>query len=211
MQTSDAELLERWRTGDLVAGAALVERYYKLIERFFVNKVAEREVRDLVQETFEGCVKGRDRVKEPSKFRSYLVSIAHNVLKSYIHTKAKAGESVNLEEISMADLSPGPRSVIVDHSEQRLLLEGLRRIPADYQIILELHYWEEMTLTEIAKTLGTKRSVANGRLQRARQRLELTLRRITKSQEILDSTLDDLDGWARRWRRKMGREPSTDE
>jgi len=51
MEPSDGELLERWRTGDALSGEALFERYYDMVERFFLNKVSGGG-KDLVQETY---------------------------------------------------------------------------------------------------------------------------------------------------------------
>jgi len=58
---SDAELLERWRSGDRDSGEALFERYYDTVERFFLNKIGDA-ISDLVQETFIRCVESRDRI-----------------------------------------------------------------------------------------------------------------------------------------------------
>src|SRR5262249_7225174 len=64
---SDGELLERWRAGDTRSGEALFERYYDMVERFFLNKVAG-SVKDLVQETFMRCVESRERIKDNDRF-----------------------------------------------------------------------------------------------------------------------------------------------
>ncbi|HWN66953.1 MAG TPA: RNA polymerase subunit sigma, partial [Haliangium sp.] len=63
---SDAELLDRWRQGDRNAGKELVERYYEALETFFVNKIPAG-VGDLVQETFERCLKARERIEDPAR------------------------------------------------------------------------------------------------------------------------------------------------
>jgi RNA polymerase sigma-70 factor (ECF subfamily) len=51
----DPQLLAAWCAGDKQAGAALVERHFASIYRFFRNKVAG-EVDDLVQRTFMSCL-----------------------------------------------------------------------------------------------------------------------------------------------------------
>ncbi|WP_428268633.1 RNA polymerase sigma factor [Haliangium sp.] len=204
--TDDVTLLERWRDGDRLAGAALFERYYDAVERFFVNKVS-MGVGDLVQETFKGCIEARDRVRDPGKFRSFLFSIAYNVFRNYLRAKRREGDQVDIDQVAMATLSPGPRSIAMEQEsdEERLLLEGLRAIPAQYQVILELHYWEDLTTTEMAEVLGTSRGTVNGLLQRARKKLTVVLRELAESPEVLRSTLDDIDGWAARWRDQIER------
>jgi RNA polymerase sigma-70 factor (ECF subfamily) len=205
-ETDDVEQLERWRNGDHAAGAALFERYYEPLERFFANKVSS-EMGDLVQETFTCCLEGHTRLQDPRKFRSYLFSIAYNVLRAHYRNKQKLQETLDVDELSMATLSPGPRSVLLDaeSEEQRLLLEGLRNIPAKYQVVLELHYWEGLTSDEIGEIMNTTPAAARGLLVRARAKLEQAISKLTASQEVLDSTLQDLDGWASEWRQQARR------
>ncbi|MEM7151462.1 MAG: sigma-70 family RNA polymerase sigma factor [Myxococcota bacterium] len=196
---TDAELLYAWRDGDEVAGEQLFERYFDAVGRFFFNK-ASGDPEDLVQETFASCVRGRDNVRD---FRSYLFGVAYNVLRAYIRRKQRPDSSPNADEVSACDLGPGPSTVMHRREEQRLLLEGLRRIPFNYQIVLELHYWEEMTTAQIGEALGVPTGTIRSRLKIGRQKLEQALTRVSAPADVLDSTMSDLDGWARKLRRSV--------
>ena len=207
MDVSDSELLERWRAGDRSAGAVLFERYYVPIERFFVNKVGIG-IADLVQETFKACVEARDRVNDSSKFRSYLFSIAYNVLRSHVRSKYRSSEEINLDDVSMQALDPGPRSLLVERDEQRLLLEGLRHIEMDLQIMLELRFWENMKVAEIAHVLNIPEGTVKSRLSRARKNLEEAMEELADSPVLLRSTMADLESWAKKCREAMGRASS---
>src|ERR1700733_111478 len=79
MEPSDGELLERWQAGDTASGEALFERYYEMVERFFLNKLSTG-VADLVQETFTRCVESKARIRDNERFRVYMFSIAYHVL-----------------------------------------------------------------------------------------------------------------------------------
>ena len=57
----------------------------------------------------------------------------------------------DFEEAKAIDLAAGPSTVIAARREQRVLLEALRRLPIDTQLLLELHYWEDMDIAELAK------------------------------------------------------------
>lgn len=204
MEASDAELLVRWQGGDKEAGKALFERYYETLECFFVNKVSTG-IGDLVHETFRMCMEARDRINDPDKFRSYLFSVAYNVLRGHFRRKGRRGTELDLDEVSMEALSPGPRSVLVEHEEQRLLLEALRSIPVTDQVVLELQYWESLKMSEIADVLGVPLGTVKGRLHRARKRLDEALERLASSPDLLRSTQADLEAWARECRRALGR------
>jgi RNA polymerase sigma-70 factor (ECF subfamily) len=204
--SSDVELLTRWRAGDREAGEMLFERYYQHVERFFVNKVGA-EIRDLVQDTFAALVKNQARVEEGRRFRSYLFSVAYHVLNDHLRDKYRraAHEEVDIAELSSQALSPSPSTALAERDEQRLLLEGLRRIPLADQSLLELFYWEDLTTTDIAAILDIPRGTVKSRLKSARERLEQALRQLSDSDEVLASTLSGLETWARQCRVLLGR------
>ena len=202
MEPSDGELLERWRSGDPVSGEALFERYYDMVERFFLNKVTSG-VQDLVQETFMRCVESRERIRDNDRFRMYMFAIAYNVLTAYLRQRYRSDREINLSEVSVCDLLPGPSSLVARRREHRLLIEALRSIPIDDQVVLELHYWEQLTTHQMAEVIGIPVGTVRGRLQRARARLEETIKRLAESRQDLLSTLARLDDWAAECRQRL--------
>ena len=202
MEVDDAILLERWHQGDVDAGEELFERYYELVERFFLNKITG-DIQDLVQETFTACVEGRARLRDNARFRSYLFSIAYNVLRGHLRKLYRDGGQLDLDDVSVQQVAPGPGTQLGDQREQRLLLEALRNIPIDYQVILELHYWEQMTTEEMAEVLSRPVGTVRSRLRRARELLEAAMSRLASSPEALQSTLTRIDDWAERCRLAM--------
>lgn len=189
---SDAELLEAWRSGDKRAGAELFERYFEPIRRFFVNKLSE-DPDDLVQETFIACVRGRERLRDAGSFRSYLFGTACNVLRAHLRRHAHLPLD---DERSAFDLSPGPSTALHARESERLLLDALRRIPLELQILLELHYWESMTTDEIAHVLGLPPGTVRGRLQRGRARLLAVLEELPGPRPPHAGLARGLDEWA---------------
>jgi RNA polymerase sigma-70 factor (ECF subfamily) len=202
MEPSDGELLEQWRAGDAVSGEALFERYYDMVERFFLNKVATG-VQDLVQETFMRCVESRERIRDDDRFRMYMFGIAYNVLTAHLRQRYRGDREINLSEVSVCDLMPGPSSLVARRREHRLLIEALRSIPVDDQVILELHYWEQLTTHQMAEVIGIPVGTARGRLQRARAHLEEAIQRLAESPQDLSSTMARLDDWAAECRERL--------
>lgn len=201
-EPSDGALLERWRAGDTAGGEALFERYYDMIERFFLNKVSSG-VQDLVQETFIRCVESRDRIRDNDRFRVYMFGVAYHVLSAHLRERYRGDRVIDLDEHSVHDLAPGPGSVMAERREHRLLIEALRNIPVDDQVLLELHYWEQLTTNQMAEVLGIPTGTARGRLQRARDRLEAAMQRLAESPQDLASTLARLDDWAAECRERL--------
>jgi RNA polymerase sigma factor (sigma-70 family) len=206
---TDFELLERWQAGDRAAAKQLFERHFDAIYRFLASKV-DSGVEDLVQETFLACVQSRDRFRAASSFRGYLFGTARNVLLSH-YRKRKRFESVDeVGESRLIDLEPTVSRMLAKREEERLLLEGLRRVPLDYQIILELYYWEGLDGPEVAEILGISLPAMRSRLHRAKQELQRQIESLAGAPDMLASTLSGLDGWARALRGRLAAPPSED-
>ena len=171
---TDFELLDAWQAGDKAAGNALVERHFDSIYRFFDRKV-HGDVADLVQNTFLACVESNERFRRASIFRTYLFSIARRKL--YDHWRARSrNPETDLTTSSIAGLGLTPSVEHVRKQEQRLLLEALRSIPLDSQLLLELHYWEGLTGPELAETFDIPEGTVRSRLRSARVSLEEKLK-----------------------------------
>ena len=195
MPASDEELLAAWRGGDRRAGEALFERHYAPIARFFRNKVSG-DASDLIQRTFLALVESRDRFRGDASFRTFLFAVAHNVLGRHYRQRRRDGDRLDFLAVSAHDLAPSPPSVLARQGEERLLLAALRRIPLDYQIALELYFWERMTAAELAAVVGVPEGTARTRLRRAKQLLARALADLDADPALAQSTISDLERWA---------------
>ena len=208
--SDDFELLERWQAGDRAAAKQLFERHFDAIYRFLASKV-DNGVDDLVQETFLACVQGRDRFRGASSFRGYMFGTARNVLLSHYRKRRRFESVEDVGSSRLIDLDPTASRMLAKREEERLVLEGLRRVPLDYQIILELYYWEGLSGPEVAELLGISLTAMRSRLHRAKQELLEQLQSLSSSTDVLASTLSDLDGWAVALRRRLNSAKSEDQ
>lgn len=200
-EEQESELLDAWRGGDRAAGERLFDRQADAIARFFENKVC-RGAEDLTQATFVRMLESRDRIRG-SSFRAYAFGIARNVLREHLRELAR-GRDVDPSVESMAALAPGPSTVAGLRQEHRLMLEGLRRLSIDEQILLELFYWEGLKAHELAEFLGIPPSSARRRLSTARAALNHQMAEIAASPTLLHRTSRHLDSWVADIRRQMG-------
>lgn len=192
---TDAELLQAWRGGDRGAGEELFERHFDAIARFFRNKV-DHGIDDLIQRTFLACVESRDKFRGDSSFRTFLFAVAHNVLGKHFRSKKRHGDRIDFGVTSVFDLSPSPSVIVAQHREQQVLLQALRRIPIDHQIVLELYFWEKLTAAEVGQVVGVPEGTAKTRIRRAKQLLEEEMGKLVAGKQQLESTIANLDGWA---------------
>ncbi len=198
---ADTELLRRWRGGDEIAGQELFERHFGSVARFFGNKVGEG-VDDLIQKTLLACVESRDRFRGEASFRTFLFSVAHNVLGKHFRAKKQRGDRIDFGVTSVHDLGPGPSTIVAGRREQRALLAALTRIPLDLQILLELYYWESMTAAEAGAVVGIPEGTARTRIRRAKQLLGGTLEAMGEGEGCADARAD-LENWARAIRTEL--------
>ncbi|MBZ5715399.1 RNA polymerase sigma factor [Nannocystis pusilla] len=194
--SDDFELLDAWRNGDLQAGSKLFDRHFESIHRFLRNKVGD-DTDEVMQRTLLACVETRDRFRGASTFRTYLFGVARLELLAHYRRRRKLNNELDIESKSFFDLDPSPSTVVAKHNEQKLLHEALRRLPIDLQIALELHYWENMSATEVATVLEIPSGTVKSRLRRAKEMLREIMESITLSKTQLESTMGDLDGWAK--------------
>lgn len=168
---SDLELLDRWRADDQEAGNLLFKRHFASLCQFFENKLDGDDVAELVQRTFLACVRNRDVFRKQSSFRTYVFAIARNELYGFFRRKRVQQERIDFEHSSVAGLGTSPSAAVARDQQHAMLLQALRSIPVEQQLLLELHYWEEFDAGELAEVFGIERATARTRLYRARQRL----------------------------------------
>lgn len=182
--TEDKELFAGWLSGDRSAGEELIERHYDSVARFLRTK-AGPQADDLVQRVFLVCLDRGTQFRGESSFRSFLFGIARNVVFEFIRGKvrdqARAGEDVGSS--SIMDLAPGLSTIAIQRAEQRLLVEALQRLPLDLQMAIELYYWEELSVAELAEALEVPAGTVKSRLHRARELLREEMRRLPGSEQ----------------------------
>lgn len=204
---TDFELLVAWRAGDERAGERLVVRHYAAIERFFLNK-ARDDAGDLIQRTFLVLLEARGKIRERGDdgqdVRRYLFGIARNILLNHFRRVRRDGARLDFATRSVEDISPTPNTWIAAGRRSQTLLQALRRIPLDLQIVLELYYWEELKARELAEVLGMPEGSVRTKIRRAKQLLERELKRLARTPRELQETLSNLDSWARQVREHLG-------
>ena len=207
MATSDFELLDAWRDGDKEAGNELFARHFDSVCRLFRNKVGD-SVDDLIQRVFLSCVESRDKFRKEASFRTYLFTLARNELYAHFKRQGRHAKRFDPLEASAHDMGPSATAIVAQRKEERLLLEALRQIPIDHQIALELYYWEELPAPQLARILGVPEGTIRTRLRRAKTLVEQALAALETSDAQLQSTLANIDGWARSVREAVGPEKS---
>lgn len=140
------------------------ERYVPMLRRYFADRVRRRDVDGLVQDAFLHMAKTVERYDPSPSFRLALLVAAREMLLEY--EQRRASDSDELDDYLDSDPELPARS-----AEQVRLIDALRGLVPDEQLILELRYWAELDDGELAEALGITEYAARARLARARSRL----------------------------------------
>ncbi len=202
----DRALLQAWQRGDRKAGGDLIDRYLPSLLRLFRNKTRTADqAEELTQRTLRGAAEGVLRFRQDCSVRTWIFAIARNVLRQWAEELARQrGRSTALGETSVADLGMGPATVAAHRREQRLMLEALRQLPIEAQLVLELSYWEQLTAREMGQVLDCPEGTARSRLRSAKLLLRGTLEALARDTAELETTMNGLETWARELRQAWG-------
>ena len=189
-------LYDRWRAGDNTAGQQLLQRHFDSIYAFFETK-CEAEADELTQATFLACMKSRDNFRKQSSFRTYLFMIARHELYHLLRRRERHDKKLDFEISSIAELVTTPGSRIARRQEHAHLVGSLQHLPVDQQTLLELHYWEELDIAQLAEVFEVEAGTISTRLHRARKALKEQLEKVgTVAPKALE-TLESMDVWVR--------------
>jgi RNA polymerase sigma factor (sigma-70 family) len=165
----DLALLEAWRAGNRRAGEDLFARHFADIYRFFEHKTAD-DADELAQQTFMACVAGRDSFRAQSTFRTYLFAIARNQLYSHLR-RAPQRAQIDFAITSLAEIVTSLATRLGRAQQIEQLRVALSELPADDQLLLELHYWHDLDAAALGEVFEAAPGTIRVRLLRARRAL----------------------------------------
>ncbi len=170
---SDVELLASWMGGSRTAGQELVQRHYRAIYSFFHTRLDPDDSADLTQATFETLCLSGTKYRGAVSFRSYLRGIGRwKLVAHYRRQRSRKEESTGTDGSFVPTV--GERSLTSVWSareRESRLVEAMRRMTLDDQLLLELKEYEGFTAREIAETLQIPPGTVATRLRRARREL----------------------------------------
>jgi len=199
---SDVDLLDAWSSGDGSSGKVLYRRYCDALTDFVARRT-DHDIADIVQQAFSACLQARRSGTDIALPRAYLYRTVRNALYDQFSAVSRAAR-VDPAVVSLADLRTGPQTRALRDEAHARLLEALRQIPLDDQLVLELCYWEELPMLEVADVLNIGRSATLSRVHRARGRLRDTLERLGQTAARAETTVDNFEVWREKLRSPHG-------
>ncbi len=165
--------------GDQQAFADLMKRYKKPVYHMILKMVRNvDDAEDLTIEAFAKAFKNLHRFKKDYTFSTWLFRIATNNAIDFIRKKRletmslntsftdDSGETVNID-VEDKNLTPDQETI----KDQKIALVRMfvDKLPAKYQRLVKLRYFDELSYEEIAQELEAPLGTVKAQLHRARE------------------------------------------
>lgn len=164
----DVILVERFLAGDEAAFEIIYRKYYDKV--FAISRgvlIDADEAADAVQEIFTLVYRHLKRFDRRAKFSTWLFRIAVN---RSIQEARKSRFRNRTVELTEAMSKEAPNDV---EDMDPLVQAALAKLAPQDRAIITLFYWEELSLNEIADSIGCNVNAAKTRLYRARERFRI--------------------------------------
>jgi uncharacterized protein len=195
---SDSELVAATLRGDRSAFALLLDRHADRVRNLAARLLPRHDAEDVAQEAVFQAYLGLDRLRDPSRFGSWLYGITLNLAKMRLRDRS----TMTLERIrpdSQGAKEPSPEQALEARELAQLVQEALEVLPAREREAVLLHYAEGFSSPEVASLLGERPGTVRVRLHRARRRLHERLiefappvRTSDKEVEMIEVDLNDV-------------------
>jgi RNA polymerase sigma-70 factor, ECF subfamily len=167
---SDERLVEGLRSGQPWARAATFDRFYRDVERTLTWAMgADDELPDLLHDVFLGAFEGIGGLTDPSRLKSWLISIAINTARNCIRKRRRRNWVFSLlHRDQQASGAEPPRIPAGEVSAATRAV--LAKLSADEQVLFSLRFVARLELAEVAEACGMSIATVKRRLAGAREK-----------------------------------------
>jgi RNA polymerase sigma-70 factor (ECF subfamily) len=169
-QTEQRMLVTRALQGDERAFTDIVDQYSALMLRTATMIVADRDIaEDVVQDAFIQAWHHLADLREAGALRPWLMRIVVNQCISF---KRRLTRTTNFVRQALSEQEIDLTAQIADHHKGRLerdwdLARAIESLPVKQRVVIVLHYYNGMTLPEMAQSLHTSENTLKKRIQAA--------------------------------------------
>ena len=140
----------------------------------------QSEAEDLVQETYVRAIEAFNRLREDSNVKAWLFTILRNLWLNALRKRRTGPQLVedDAEGRTLDDLagtSPDAQNILEKEEDALRVRSAIGRLPSEFQTILILREFEELSYQEIATVLSCPAGTVMSRLGRARAKLRILL------------------------------------
>ncbi len=174
--TSDEALIVRIAAGDKLAMQVLFARHHVRVYRFVLRLVRnETTAEDLISEVFLDVWRQAAKFELRSAVSTWLLAIAR--FKALSSLRKRSEEELDDEAAAaIEDTGDDPEVAIQKKDKSEALRKCLIQLSPDHREIIDLVYYHEKSIEEVAEIVGIPENTVKTRMFYARKRLSELLK-----------------------------------
>lgn len=162
---SDEELMLAYADGDESAFRELFQRYAPVLLRLCMRQVGRTaDAQDLVQQTFLQLHRARRDFRAEMRLRPWIMTIALNLARDLLRRRGRRPETT-VDESALPAV-PASTGADADADVARRVRLALSGLPREQREVIELHWFEQLSFTEIAGIVGATSGAVRVRAHR---------------------------------------------
>jgi len=168
---TDSLLLKRIACGNQLAMRALFTRHKLRVYRFVLRILQDEALaEDIVSDVFLDVWRQADRFRGGCAASTWLLAIARN--KAVAETRRRRDLALD-EGIASTIADPGedPGVTLENKDRKRAIRRGLAKLSLEHRQAIDLVYYHEKSVTEVAHILNVPEGTVKSRMFEARKRL----------------------------------------
>ena len=174
--TSDEALIERIAAGDKLAMQVLFARHQVRVYRFILRLVRDQSVaEELVGEVFLDVWRQAARFEARSTASTWLLAIARYKALSALRRRTDQ-ELDDDKAATIEDPGDSPEVSVLKKNKGEVLRQCLTALTPEHREIIDLVYYHEKSVEEVAQIVGIGESTVKTRMFYARKRLSELLK-----------------------------------
>jgi RNA polymerase sigma-70 factor (ECF subfamily) len=171
---NDQDIIEKVLKGDTHAFSQIVDCYKDMVFTLSLQMMKDRDdAEEVAQRSFIKLYKKLKSFKGKSKFSSWIYRITYNTCLDELRNRDKSYKLVQINEYTENELKTIEN--VLDHMQSEELSQTIKncleQLPGEMGFILNLYYYEDFSINDIAESLGLKPNNAKVKLHRARLKL----------------------------------------
>jgi RNA polymerase sigma-70 factor (ECF subfamily) len=166
----DEALIRRIASGDRAAMQVLYGRFHVRVFRFLVRLVGEASAEDILSEVFFDVWQQAGRFEGRSSVSTWLLSIARYKALSVLRKRRDVTLEPEVAE-AIEDDTDTPEVTVQKASKAAVLRRCLEGLSVEHREVIDLVYYHERSVDEVATILGIPENTVKTRMFYARKRL----------------------------------------
>jgi len=173
--------IEKAVNGDQIAFTFLLDYFWNEVYGFMLKRTEnETDAEDITMETFAKAFDKISTYNFEFQFNTWLIAIAKNVHIDLLRKKKSSifieiSDENDLQAYNVADTTPSAEDELIAEQNLSRLLQFIKELKPNYQEVIHLRYFQELSYQEIADKIGEPLNNVKIKLLRAKKLLAVII------------------------------------